>query len=152
MATGLGAVWVIDGLDDAAVRIDPQRVRITGSVALPGRGTAIATGGGSVWVALDHGGRVVQIDPVAMAIRRVLHVGRDAPDIAVGLGALWVGHRDGTLSRVGLTGSSVQVFPISTGSLAAVAPDPASGDVWVTVCPPAHACGAVGPRIAGNGQ
>jgi streptogramin lyase len=152
MTTGLDAVWVIDGLQDTAVRIDPERVLVTGSAALPGTGAAIATGGGSIWVALDHRARVVEIDPAAMAIRKVFRVGRDAPDIAVGLGALWVGHRDGTLTRVGLTTGSMHVFNVSSGHLAGVAPDPATGDVWVTVCPPAHACGAVGPRIAGHGQ
>ena len=152
MTTGLGAVWVVDGLRDTVVRIDPRSTRATGSVALAGTGTAVATGGGSVWVALDHRGQVVRIDPSTMAIRRVLTVGRDAPDIAVGLGALWVGHRDGTLTRVGLGDASMDVFHVSLGPLAGVAPDPAHGVVWVTVCPPAHACGAVGPRIAGNGQ
>jgi streptogramin lyase len=152
MAAGLGAVWVVDGLQDAVVRIEPRSARATDSVALPGTGTAIATGGGSVWVALDHRGQVVRIDPSTMAISRVLTVGRDAPDIAVGLGALWVGHRDGTLTRVWLSDGSMEVFHVAPGPLAGVAPDPAHGMVWVTVCPPAHACGAVGPRIAGNGQ
>jgi hypothetical protein len=152
MAAGLGAAWVVDGLQDAAVRIDPRNVRIAGSVALPATGTAIAVGGGRVWVSLDKLGEVVEIDPVAMRIGRTIRVGHDAPDIAVGLGALWVGHRNGTLTRVPLAGGHADEFQVSTGPIAGVAPDRTDHTVWVTVCPSRHACGAVGPRIAGHGQ
>ena len=152
LATGLGAVWVVDGLEDTLVRVDPRHALITGSVDLPGTGTAVATGGGSVWVALDKLGEVVEIDPVAMRIRRTIAAGRDAPDISVGLGALWVGHRNGTVTRISVAGGDVDEFQVSSGPVADVAPDPTHRAVWVTICPPRHACGAVGPRIAGHGQ
>jgi len=154
ITSGFGSVWVIDGLADAVDRVDPSTLRIRKAIPLPGTGTQITAGAGGVWVAEDRSGAVVQIDPGTNSIRRSIRVGRDAPGIAVGLGALWITHRDGTLTRVPVSGGARRASPVSrsVGPLAGVAVDPGDRSLWVTACPPGLACGLVGQRAGGHGQ
>jgi hypothetical protein len=74
-----------------------------------------------------------------------------------GFGRLWVAidqgrHRHGLLTRIPQPDGPMETFKVAEGPIAGVAVDMATSSVWVTVCPPAHQCGLVGPRIAGHAQ
>jgi DNA-binding beta-propeller fold protein YncE len=102
MAEGEGAVWVIgDAADRRLWRIDPQRHRITATIALGFPPGGVAAGGGAVWVTDELGDRVVRIDPATNRVVGAIPVGRGAIGVAVGAGSVWVADAIGhSLTRI----------------------------------------------------
>ena len=64
IAVGEGGVWVADSLDNAVVRIDPNRRAVVETIPVGQSPAGVAVGGGSVWVANSGDGTVSRIDPV----------------------------------------------------------------------------------------
>lgn len=89
VATSEGAVWV--GVPDAElVRLDPQSVRATTTIALPERARAITTLLGAVWY-VGFGTSVVhEVDPNDVTSPRSLDLPGHGVAIASGLGSIWV--------------------------------------------------------------
>jgi DNA-binding beta-propeller fold protein YncE/predicted Ser/Thr protein kinase len=102
MAQGEGAVWVIgDAADRRLWRIDPQRHRITATIALGFPPGGVAAGSGAVWVTDELGDRVVKIDPATNRVVDAIPVGRGAIGVTVGAGSVWVADAIGhSLSRI----------------------------------------------------
>jgi DNA-binding beta-propeller fold protein YncE len=126
MAEGEGAVWVIgDAADRRLWRIDPQRRRITATIALGFPPGGVAAGDGAVWVTDELGDRVVRIDPATNRVVSAIAVGRGALGVAVGGGSVWVANTIGhSLTRI----------------------DPAANRVTATIRVPA------GPRAVAVGE
>jgi YVTN family beta-propeller protein len=102
MAQGEGAVWVIgDAADRRLWRIDPQRRRITATIALGFAPGGVAAGSGAVWVTDELGDRVVRIDPATNRVVGSISVGDGAIGVAVGAGSIWVANAiDHSLTRI----------------------------------------------------
>ena len=95
MATGLGAVWVVDGGEPALLRVDPRYQTIQ-RIPLPAdksdidftAPTEAAVGAGSVWVA--EADSVFRIDPESLRVVKTIPV-PEADLVTFGDGAVWVG-------------------------------------------------------------
>ena len=89
VATGAGAVWVTDQLDDRVARIDPATGALVALIRV-GRGAGgVAVGAGSVWVASSLDGTVSRIDPHTNRVVDTVRVTGSPIDVAVGGGAVW---------------------------------------------------------------
>jgi YVTN family beta-propeller protein len=89
VATGAGAVWVTDQLDDRVARIDPATGAVVALIRV-GRGAGgVAVGAGSVWVASSLDGTVSRIDPRTNHVVDTVRVTGRPIDVAVGGGAVW---------------------------------------------------------------
>jgi YVTN family beta-propeller protein len=62
IATGLGAVWVVNSEDGTVLRIDPETRRVTKTTGLAVDVADIAVGAGAVWVAGGNDSVVVRLD------------------------------------------------------------------------------------------
>jgi DNA-binding SARP family transcriptional activator len=137
IASGAGALWVVDADDDTLLRIDPKTYRLEKAIGGLGNDlSAVAYGFGSVWVAAGNDGTVVRVDPGTNAPTGPVDLGvaanADVPQpvffVASGAGAVWatVGNRvvriDPATNRA--TGGNAQDSP---NGLAAGA-----GSAWVT--------------------
>jgi serine/threonine protein kinase/DNA-binding beta-propeller fold protein YncE len=134
VAYGLGALWVLDDFDETVMKLNPTSGAKLDTFPVAGNPVAIAAGLGSVWVA-DASGTLTRLDPSTGAPTGPIRVGQNPTDIAIGLGAVWVTNQgDQTISRIDPVTNDVT--PISVGaSVAAVAPDPASHELWVAIAP-----------------
>ena len=54
LTTGLGAVWVVNAKDDTVMRIDPERARVTATVAVGHNPKAVAVAGFRLMVPLHY--------------------------------------------------------------------------------------------------
>jgi hypothetical protein len=132
MALGFGALWVTSGEDAKLYRLDPERLGVTGSVPLPGKGPAVVTAGAeAVWVGVRGSGRILRIDPRSLRVTEAGAAGPDVVAIAVGAGSVWtLSDESATVTqhdpRTGRVVSRIGVGGRPT-SLAAGA-----GAVWVT--------------------
>jgi streptogramin lyase len=78
VATGVGAVWVVDSGTASVVRIDPATNTVVATIAIGAVPLSIITGFDSVWVLVDLGGSVplteggtlLRIDPHTNSITR----------------------------------------------------------------------------------
>jgi YVTN family beta-propeller protein len=90
IASGGGAVWVADRLDDVVLRIDPA----TGAVGAPypvGRAPgAIAYGAGSVWVTSTLDDALLRLDPLTGSVVATIPLLAAPTSIAVIDQAVWV--------------------------------------------------------------
>jgi streptogramin lyase len=102
MAEGEGAVWVVgDAADERLWRIDPQRHRISATIALGFPPGAVAVGNAAVWVTDQLGDRLARIDPATNRVAALIRVGRGARTLAFGAGSVWVAAAiEHTLTRV----------------------------------------------------
>jgi YVTN family beta-propeller protein len=90
IATGAGAVWVVNGDDDSVSRIDPHTNAVVQTIGVGDGPSGIAVGGGFVWVANALGASVSQIDPrTNESVKTLTGLGRPS-GIAFGQGGVWV--------------------------------------------------------------
>ena len=88
IAAGAGSLWV--RTEEAVLRVDPARARVTARIRVPrSAGLAVAAGGGAVWAVA--GTRLYRIDPARDRIAATIDL---APRRLVGVrfaeGAVWV--------------------------------------------------------------
>jgi DNA-binding SARP family transcriptional activator len=99
IATGVGAVWVVNADDQTVVRIDPKTRKVVKTIG--GLGTNVsdlAVGFGSVWVAGGNDGTLTRIDPRQNAPEAPIDLGGGGRElvpqpvflVAVGEGHVWV--------------------------------------------------------------
>jgi DNA-binding beta-propeller fold protein YncE len=116
------------------VKLDPANGARLDSFPVGGNPVAIAAGLGSVWVA-DASGTVTRLDPDTGAPTGPIRVGGGPTDITVGLGAVWVTNQlDQTISRIDPVTNDSTEIPVGA-SVAAVAADPKSHELWVAIAP-----------------
>jgi YVTN family beta-propeller protein len=89
LATGAGAVWVTDQLDDRVARIDPATGKLVALIPVGRGASGVAVGAGSVWVAGSLDGTVSRIDPRTNRVVATVRVTGSPVDVAVGGGAVW---------------------------------------------------------------
>jgi class 3 adenylate cyclase len=113
IAAGEGFIWAVDVQGSTLVKIDPARLEIVGRIGIAvGAGAVpfgLAAGAGAVWVAIVRGSRevVLELGPEVGDLRRTIPYG--AP------------HRAPVLYRLN---------PLTVGSGAVWAIDPALGGIW----------------------
>jgi len=90
VAAGTDAVWVVDSLDDAVLRIDPETNAVATTIAVGRSPSAIAVGLGSVWVANSGDGTVSRIDPAKNSVVDTIDIGGSPQAITVAAGRVWV--------------------------------------------------------------
>ena len=133
IAAGEGWIWVLDGVRDQVLRVDPATRQLSTTVELPaGSGaTAIAVGAGAVWVANSLTNSVSRIEPQAanVAVARIALCCRPSA-ISVGGGYVWVSSAESdSLQRVVPATNSVSLTrEVGDGPVAMVADESA---VWV---------------------
>jgi virginiamycin B lyase len=89
VATGAGAVWVTDQLDDRVGRIDPATGEIAALIRVGRGASGVAVGDRSIWVANSLDGTVSRIDPHTNRVAATVGVTGSPKDVAVGGGSVW---------------------------------------------------------------
>ena len=89
IATGAGAVWVIDPNGNSVWAIDPRTDQVLRTVNVGTNPQGVAVGARSAWVA-TAAGTVVRIDPSAFRVVDTIPIGGTPAGIAFGLGQVWV--------------------------------------------------------------
>ena len=108
IATGAGAVWVVNSLDGTVSRIDPGTNTVVQTITVGGGPRGIVYAAGSVWVANTGDGTITRIDPESGRPTKTLPVA--ATELAFGAGTLWASQRAaGQVVRIDPT-TGKQVF------------------------------------------
>jgi YVTN family beta-propeller protein len=108
VATGGGAVWVLDDKLRSLWRVDPRTDRIVKRIRLGFDPGGLAFGLGRVWVTDNSGDAVAEVDPATDRIVRSIQVGDGPIGVAVGSGSVWTAnYRAGTVSRIDPKGGTV---------------------------------------------
>jgi YVTN family beta-propeller protein len=130
IATGAGAVWAVNGDDDAVTKIDPKTNTVEDTITVGDAPSGLAIGGGFVWVANSLGASVSQIDPRTNQTVNTIHVGGRPSGIAFGQGGVWVADAsDNAVRRIDPGAGSVgRLISVSAGANAIAAGE---GAVWV---------------------
>jgi YVTN family beta-propeller protein len=89
VATGAGAVWVTDQLDDRLARVDPATGKLVALIRVGRGASGVAVGAGSVWVANSLDGTVSRINPHTNRLVAAIEVTGSPKDVAVGEGSVW---------------------------------------------------------------
>jgi YVTN family beta-propeller protein len=128
---GTGTLWIANNSTDAAIAVDPERLRQRARVALGGEPDSVAVGFGSVWVTKSDADSVAKIDATSRAVTRTIPVGEAPEGIAVSDEFVWVVNGDGnSVTRVDQDGDVAGTTEVGTRPVqAAVAGD----GVWVTL-------------------
>jgi YVTN family beta-propeller protein len=101
MAVGGGALWGIDPVKQAVMRIDPGTGRRTMTIDAGSDPVAVAYGANAVWVANAGDNSVSRIDPGTNGVTQVIGVDPSPASIATGAGAVWVALGDaGAVARI----------------------------------------------------
>lgn len=93
LALGDGALWGIDPVEQAVMRIDPGTGRRTMTIDAGSDLVAVAYGAGAVWVALADAGAVARIDPRTKRVIATIPVGHRPQGVVVAGGLVWVAVR-----------------------------------------------------------
>ena len=103
MADGLGAVWLIDLVEDnysTLRRIDPATNQVTSSMLLDSSAGGITVGAGSIWVPMNYDNTVERLDPHGRVIARI-PVGLQPQEPFFAYGSVWVSnHHSASVSRI----------------------------------------------------
>ncbi|HEX6696364.1 MAG TPA: hypothetical protein VF080_06195 [Solirubrobacteraceae bacterium] len=101
LALGDGALWGIDPVEEAVMRIDPRTGRRTMTIDVGSDPVAVAFGADTVWVANAGDNSVSRIDPDTNMVTQVIGVDPSPASIATGAGAVWVALADaGAVARL----------------------------------------------------
>jgi YVTN family beta-propeller protein len=101
VATGGGAVWVLDDKLRSLWRVDPRTDHVVKRIRLGFDPGGLAFGRGRIWVTNNGGDAVAEIDPATDRVLRSIPVGDGPIGVTVGEGSVWTAnYRDGTVSRI----------------------------------------------------
>jgi serine/threonine protein kinase len=131
VATGHGAVWVLDGEGGVLHRVDPNGLTDQAQVPVGTGATAVVTDGSAVWVA--SGGKLLRIDPDSnKVVKRIALKATGDVSLAAGSGSVWWIDQDGgTVTRVDPETDKAAGDPVSVGSSAGGG-TVAADKLWVT--------------------
>jgi YVTN family beta-propeller protein len=90
VATGEGAVWIVNRDENSVTRVDPGANRAVATIAVGKRPLGVDVGEGSVWVTNTGSNSVSRIDPKTNAVVANIPVGKRPSGIAVSNGVVWV--------------------------------------------------------------
>jgi len=101
LALGDGALWGIDPVEQAVMRIDPATGRRLRTIDVGSDPVALAFGARAVWVANAGDNSVSRIDPATNLVTDTIGAGQGPASIATGAGAVWVALADaGAVARI----------------------------------------------------
>jgi serine/threonine protein kinase len=134
---GEGAVWVLDRLENAITKIDPETNSVVGRIELSGSVDAIAVGEGAAWILDSTAGTVTPLDLTTLeSTSGAIRVGVHPTDISIGLGFVWVANEgDATVSRIDPQTRLVTTVNVGRPVVSVVA-DEDTGAVWAAVASP----------------
>ena len=132
LAIGGGALWGVDPVEEAVMRIDPGTGRRTMTTDAGSDPVAVAFGADAVWVANAGDNSVSRIDPDTNGVTQVIGVDPSPASIATGAGAVWVALADaGAVARIDpRTKRVTATIPVGHRPQGIVV---AGGLVWVAV-------------------
>ena len=132
LAIGGGALWGVDPVDQAVMRIDPGTGRRTRTTDAGSDPVAVAYGAKAVWVANAGDNSVSRIDPDTKLVTDTIRAGPSPASIATGAGAVWVALGDaGAVARIDPRTKRVSAtIPVGHRPQGVVV---AGGLVWVAV-------------------
>jgi YVTN family beta-propeller protein len=144
LATGAGALWVVNTGGKSVMRVDPTSNAVRQTIEVGEGPAAVTVGGGAVWVTNGLDGTVSRIDPETNRNVQKVTVGNGPVGIAYGEGAVWVANSvDGTISRIDPgSGRPTRTVPAAPGASAVAV---GFGRVWV-VSPATGAVVALDPK------
>jgi peptide/nickel transport system substrate-binding protein len=129
VATGFGALWVLDGASGRLLRVDPATGTVGAPIELGAGGTAVAAGEGFVWVTNADGRSILRIDPATNAVAPAIPVGNAPSGVAAGDGAIWVANRlDDSVTRLDPTTATEVKIIVDAGPVGIAI---GHGSVWV---------------------
>lgn len=128
---GMGRdVWVIDQLGRALYRYGPDGEQISSVTLQVTPNDVVAGPDGSLWVLNRSGGTVTRVDTQG-GLGQPIRVGADATDLAVGPDGVWVADQEAhTIQRIDPELAQKDEPITLPGPVAAIAVDPATGEVW----------------------
>ena len=128
IAVGDGAVWVAGAL--TVSRIDPATARVTQTIPMRGRPSAIAFGAGRVWVVDEAGRTLTRVLPATGARERTVALDDRPTALAVAYGLVWVASNaaDSVTAFDPSTMAPVATVGVGGGPVALAA---GGGSVWV---------------------
>ena len=131
VATGGGAVWVLDERLRRLWRVDPRTDRVVKKITLGFDPGGLAFGLGGVWVTNNSGDKLVEFDPATNRIVRSIPVGDGPTGVAVGEGSVWTAnYLAGTVSRVDPRSGRVVAVKVGAHPSAVAVGE---GGVWIPV-------------------
>ena len=134
VGAGEGGVWLVtDGpgcVQCRVARVNPDSMKVTGSVKVKSGAATVRTGEGAVWVANPGKDIVQRIDPTKLKVTRTVKTGAGPRFFDVAEGAVWtLNQGDGSVTRIDPdTGTTTQIeagVPGDGGDLTA-----GGGSVW----------------------
>ena len=129
VAVGAGWVWVVFG-NSVLARVDPVRVRESGSTRADPGSSAIAVGSGSVWVANAGAANVQRFDPTTFeeGPLKVIAVGSTPMGLAADERSVWVAVAgDDEIARIDPGDNSISTIPVGERPEAVAV---GAGGVW----------------------
>jgi len=131
VATGGGAVWVLDDKLSSVFKVDPRTNRVVERVPLGFVPGGEAFGLGRLWVT-DYGGdAVIAVDPATDRMGRPFRVGDGPVGVAVGEGSVWTAnYLAGTVSRTDPNTGRAITRKVGSNPTSIAAGE---GGAWVTV-------------------
>jgi YVTN family beta-propeller protein len=132
LAVGDRALWGIDPVEEAVMRIDPRTGRRTTTTDVGSDPVAVAFGADAVWVANAGDNSVSRIAPDTNMVTQVIGVDPSPASIATGAGAVWVALADaGAVARIDpRTKRVIATIPVGHRPQGVAV---AGGMVWVAV-------------------
>jgi DNA-binding beta-propeller fold protein YncE len=105
LGAGEGAVWAITngkGCETCVlVRIDPDKMTVTGRFSVPPGASAVRAGLGGVWITYFGDVNVLRVDPTSGAVEATIPVGPAPAFLDIGSDSVWVmASDDGALCRI----------------------------------------------------
>ena len=129
IATGAGAVWVVNSLDGTVSRIDPGTTTVVDTIDVGNEPLGIVYAAGSVWVANTGDNTIARIDPDSGKPPETFPVA--ATELAFGAGTLWASEpAAGRVVRIDpATGKQVATIQVGNGPTGIAF---GQGSAWVT--------------------
>lgn len=128
LATGAGAVWVIDYNANQLIEISPSTDRVVARVSTGVSPTGVVVAAGSVWVSHQHTSAVWRFDPHSLAVTARIPAGA-------------TGHFDSTLGPLTVGRDAVWVSELFQGRVQRI--DPSTDHVTTVEVGPSPSCGAL---------
>jgi YVTN family beta-propeller protein len=90
IATGEGAVWIVNRGESTVFRINPRTNALLNTITVSGRPAGIAVGADAVWVTDVEGDLLARISPLENSATTTPVPGKGPLGVAVGFGGVWV--------------------------------------------------------------
>jgi YVTN family beta-propeller protein len=130
-AVGAGAVWILDPVNGAVIRVNPAAPAVVQTIGTGHAPAGLVYSSGAVWVSNGFDGTVSRIDPAVNRVVQKIPVGATPAGLAADGDSVWVANNlDETLTRIdSVTGRATATIPVGVKARSVAV---AAGAVWVT--------------------